>query len=102
VISLNNRTTADVSIEIASRVKRRRLELGITQKGMAARADIKLPTYRKFEQTGVISLDKLLNIAFALNCLSDFDTLFSQVKYNSIDDVVNEKALKERKRGNKE
>lgn len=99
MILLNNRNTNDIMLEIASRVKQRRLELNLTQEGLALRAGMKLPTYRKFEQTGIIALDKLLNIAFALNCLDDFDALFAKRQYASIDEVINEDVVKERKRG---
>lgn len=99
MILLNSRNTNDVMLEIASRVKQRRLELNLTQEGLALRAGMKLPTYRKFEQTGIIALDRLLNIAFALNCLDDFDSLFAKRQYASIDEVINEDVVKERKRG---
>lgn len=99
MILLSSKDTKSVMIEIASRVKLRRLELNLTQDGLSKRAGIKLPTYRKFEQTGIIALGKLLNIAFALNCLEDFDALFTQKRYMSIDDVINEDKVRKRKRG---
>ena len=46
----------DVAKQIASRVKARRLELNLTQEGMSAKAGVKFATYRRFEQTGEISL----------------------------------------------
>lgn len=99
MILLNTKTQRDVLLEVAVRVRQRRLELNLTQEGIALRAGLKLPTYRKFEQTGHIAFEKLLCIAFALNCLEDFDTLFSQKKYASIEDVIHEEKTKERKRG---
>ena len=41
----------EVALQIAMRVKARRLELDLTQEGMAARAGLKFATYRRFEQT---------------------------------------------------
>ena len=38
----------DVAIQIAARVKTRRLELNLTQEGMASRAGVKFATYRRF------------------------------------------------------
>lgn len=90
ILAFNLSTPADVARQIASRVKARRLELDLTQEGMAARAGLKFATYRRFEQTGEISLKGLLQIGFALNMLPDFDALFSQKQYQSLDDVLNE------------
>lgn len=85
---------------MAARVKARRLELNLTQEGLAARAGIKFATYRRFEQTGEISLKGLLRIGFALNALAEFDTLFAQKQYRSLDEVLNEQSIT-RKRGQK-
>ena len=90
----------DVAKQIASRVKARRLELNLTQEGMSAKAGVKFATYRRFEQTGEISLRGLLQIGFALNALAEFDTLFAQKQYQSLDDVLNE-SNRIRKRGNR-
>ena len=93
-------TPNDVAKQIAARVKARRLELNLTQEGMAARAGLKFATYRRFEQIGEISLKGLLEIGFALNVLSEFDALFAQKQYQSLDDVLNEQSVI-RKRGKK-
>ena len=100
IMSFNILTPNDVAKQIAARVKARRLELNLTQEGMAARAGLKFATYRRFEQTGEISLKGLLQIGFALNILSEFDALFAQKQYQSLDDVLNEQNVI-RKRGKK-
>ena len=100
IMSFDILTPNDVAKQIAARVKARRLELNLTQEGMAARAGLKFATYRRFEQTGEISLKGLLQIGFALNILSEFDALFAQKQYQSLDDVLNEQSVI-RKRGKK-
>ena len=100
IIAINIHTLADVAMQIAARVKARRLELNLTQEGLATRAGVKFATYRRFEQTGEISLKGLLQIGFALNTLSEFDALFAQKQYQTLDDVLNEKRVT-RKRGKK-
>lgn len=100
IITINIHTPADVAMQIAARVKARRLELNLTQEGLATRAGVKFATYRRFEQTGEISLKGLLQIGFALNTLSEFDALFAQKQYQTLDDVLNEKRVT-RKRGKK-
>lgn len=100
IIAFSIPTPYDVAKRIAARIKARRLELNLTQEGMAARAGLKFATYRRFEQTGEISLKGLLQIGFALNTLSEFDTLFAQKQYQSLDDVLSEHHVT-RKRGKK-
>lgn len=98
IIAFN--TPSEMSLQIASRVKARRLELNLTQEGLATRAGVKFATYRRFEQTGEISLRGLLQVGMALNATSDFDVLFTQKQYQSLDDVLNEQKVT-RKRGKK-
>jgi DNA-binding XRE family transcriptional regulator len=56
IIAFNSYNMGDVARQIAARVKARRLELNLTQEGLATRAGVKFATYRRFEQTGEISL----------------------------------------------
>lgn len=100
ILSFNIANPSDIAMQIASRVKTRRLELNLTQEGLASRAGVKFATYRRFEQTGEISLHGLLQIGFALNSLDEFNTLFAQKQYQSLDDVLNEQSVN-RKRGKK-
>ena len=97
---LNVANPSDIALQIAARVKARRLELNLTQEGLASRAGVKFATYRRFEQTGEISLRGLLQVGFALNCLDEFNDLFAQKQYQSLDDVLNEQCLN-RTRGKK-
>lgn len=60
IIVVNMSNPNDVALQIAARVKARRLELDLTQEGLAIRAGVKFATYRRFEQTGKISLRGLL------------------------------------------
>ena len=98
ILLLNVANPSDIALQIAARVKARRLELNLTQEGLASRAGVKFATYRRFEQTGEISLRGLLQVGFALNCLDEFNDLFAQKQYQSLDDVLNEQRLN-RKRG---
>ena|ERR1035437_41261 len=100
ILQINNITALDVCKSIASRVKSRRLELNLTQNGLAARAGVNIETYRKFERTGEISLQNLVKLAIALDMTTDFNTLFVQKQYQSLDDLLNAETSI-RKRGNK-
>ena len=100
ILSFISNSPNEVATQLATRVKARRLELNLTQEGLATRAGIKFATYRRFEPTGELSLRGLIQIAFALNTLSEFDNLFAQKQYQSLDDVLNEQKAN-RKRGKK-
>ncbi|MBT1178920.1 helix-turn-helix transcriptional regulator [Bifidobacterium vespertilionis] len=78
----------DVPTSIAQRVAKRRKEHGMTQADLARKACVSLGSLRRFEQRHEISLNSLVCIAFALQCEQDFDALFAQPPYNTIDDVI--------------
>lgn len=98
MLFLNISTPGEIARQIAEKVKARRLELNLTREGLATRAGMKFATYRRFEQTGEISLRNLLSIGVALNALGDFEALFSQRQYSSFDEVLAEQSVT-RKRG---
>lgn len=100
IISINEKSPNEVMLSVAGRVRERRLELNLTQVELAKKAGLPLPTYRKFEQTGVIAFSKLLQVAFALDALDDFNTLFGQRRYLSTDDVLKGGKKRERARRN--
>ena len=91
-------TPADVAKELAQRVKQRRLEQQLTQAELAKKADLPLSTYRRFEQTAQISLEGLLNVAFALGLLEDVNQLFTNKTWSSIDDMLQQTKTKQRVR----
>ena len=100
IISITDRSPREVLLSVAGRVKARRLELNLTQAELAKKSGMPLATYRKFEQSGIIAFAKLLHVAFALDALDDFDALFSQRRYLSTEDVLNEGKKRERARHN--
>lgn len=101
ILSLIDKTPNLIMSGIAQRVKQRRLEKGWTQKMLAAKAGLSLPSYRRFESSGEISVRSLVMLAFALDMTDEFETLFSSKTYQSIDDIVKSEQTKQRKRGHK-
>ena len=77
ILSLIDKTPDLLMSGIAQRVKQRRLEKGWTQKMLAAKAGLSLPSYRRFESSGEISVRSLVMLAFALDMTDEFETLFS-------------------------
>lgn len=81
---------SDVNKEIAKRMRERRKEKRISQKKLSEHSDVSLGSLKRFEQTGEISLSALIKIAFALGYEDDFDYLFSQRGYASIQEIIDE------------
>jgi transcriptional regulator with XRE-family HTH domain len=90
-----------LKMNIAERVRARRLEKNFTQRSFAKRAGIGYDAYRAFESTGDTSFQNLLLIAFVLGEEDIFMTMFTQKKYQSIDDVIRQKEEKTRKRASR-
>ncbi len=88
IIQIKAKSSIDVCAALATRVKSRRLELNLTQSGLATRAGVNIETYRKFERTGEISLRNLVKLAFVFDLTTDFDVLFSQRNYQNLDELL--------------
>ena len=101
ILSLIEKTPDLIMSSIARRVKQRRLEKEWTQKMLATKAGLSLPSYRRFESSGEISLRSLVMLAFALDMTDEFEALFNGKIYQSIDDILNAERRKQRKRGNR-
>lgn len=86
---------------IANRVRDRRVNLGLTQEGLAVRADVALPTLRRFEQQGLISLESLLKLLSVVGGLDEIVKALEIQKseYSSIDEVLQEDEKLKRKKG---
>jgi transcriptional regulator with XRE-family HTH domain len=102
ILSLINRTPDSLMRGIAERVKQRRLENGWTQKMLAAKSGVSMPSYRRFESTGEISLRSLVMLAFALDMTDGFEALFIGKAYQSIDDILKDEQPTQRKRGRRD
>ncbi len=83
-------------------IKRRRLELNLTQKKLAEKIGIGLSTFRKFERTGKISLEQFVKLLFVLQFSLDFIiNLENDRKYDTIDEILGKANFNIRKRGKK-
>ena len=86
---------------IAERVKERRLERNLTQKAFAKRAGIGYDAYRKFENTGEITLRNLVLCAIVLDDIDGFKELFVKKSYQNIEELLKTQDVKKRKRGSR-
>ena len=89
MISLYQKTWIEINTEIADRIVRLRKRKKISQKELAVRAGVSLGSLKRFEQTGEISLKSLTMLAIALGVEGEFDTLFSEVPFESIEEIIN-------------
>lgn len=94
-------TTLKVQKKLADNVRLRRLQMELTQKALAVRSGVPLPTLRKFEQKGTISLESFLKLQMVLGGLEDIlkATEVKEIEFSSIDEVLDADSTPTRKRG---
>ena len=83
-------TPSDIAVKLALKMKSIRKRRKITQKQMAARSNVSYATLRKFEKTGLISLESFIKLTMELGLAQELSNLFSTPVYNSIEEIVNE------------
>ena len=73
----------------------------LTQEGLAERSGVALPTLRKFERTGTLSLESFLKLQMVLGGLEDIlkATQIKEESFSSIDEVLESDSVPIRKRG---
>ena len=89
--------------KLVENVRERRLQMELTQEGLAERSGVPLSTLRKFEQKGNISLESFLKL---LSVIGGLEEVINALKPNipnfkSIDDVLKTEAEIIKKRGRK-
>lgn len=92
-------TPREIARTLAERVRSRRLEREWTQDELARRAGIALATYRHFERTGRISLERLLKLATALHAEEGFERLFEAPAARSLAEIEKRAERSRRQRG---
>jgi transcriptional regulator with XRE-family HTH domain len=87
MLPIELKSAREVAQMLARRVKARRLERGWTQQEIADRSGIALATYRRFERSGRISLERLLKLAVILDAQAGFDDLFTPPPARSLSEL---------------
>jgi transcriptional regulator with XRE-family HTH domain len=87
--------------QLTENLRNRRLASNLTQKALSERSGVPLPTVRKFEQQGQISLESLLKLLMVLGGIDAIlqATQPQPAEFSSIDDVLNADRTPVRKRG---
>jgi len=73
--------------QTAARVRALRLGAGLTQADLADRARIALATYRLFERTGRIALDRLYRLAAVLGRVGELAELFRPEPFQDLSQI---------------
>jgi transcriptional regulator with XRE-family HTH domain len=96
-------TVAKAQEKIAENARSQRLAIGLTQQGLAERSGVALPTLRKFEQKGLISLESFLKLQMVLGGLENVIKSIqpNTSNFSSIDEVLEANKKPTRKRGNR-
>lgn len=86
-MSLNIQSPEDIQRAIANRAKATRLAHNLTRRTLAEKSGVSVSSIKRFETTGEISLNSLLNLAFALGRDKEFSELFNPGPPESIDEL---------------
>ena len=92
MLSFLPKTPNEIMSEIKTKFKARRKQLKITQLELSQKSIVSLGSIKRFESSGQISLESLLDIAFVLECLGDFDRMCEtrEEMPKSLGDLINE------------
>ena len=83
-------TAEELDQKIAERFRCIRRRRSISQQKMAEMSGVSYGSIKRFESTGQISLLSLTRLAIALDMADDLRSLFTQVPYRNIQEVINE------------
>ncbi len=75
-----------ITEQLVEREKQRRKKMNLSQKDLALKSGVSYASVRRFESIGEISLNSLLKIANALDCLEDFNILFKMSVVKNLKD----------------
>ncbi len=86
-----SKTPGSVAKELAVRLKKHRSLAGLTQVQLAKQSGVSYASLKRFETTGLISLESLLKIIAVLGRLDDFDLVLSLPKEGGLDALFSNK-----------
>ena len=71
----DQKTPKEIMILLSKNIITLRKQVKMSQKELSERSGVAYASIRKFESTGIISLEPLLKICEALNRLTDFESI---------------------------
>ena len=89
----------EIATQLAEKIRTLRLSRKWKQSTLAKRSGVSLPSLRRFEQSGRISLQSLLRLAFTLGRLDEFSSILQPPAATSIRELEAARAPHQTKRG---
>ena len=83
-------TAEELDQKLARRVRNIRKRRSISQEKLVQMSGVSYGSIKRFEASGQISLISLTKIAMALEIADELRTIFTQVPYKDIQEVINE------------
>lgn len=83
-------TPEEINLALASRVVNLRKRRHWSGEKLSSMSGVSYGSIKRFEQTGQISLISLTKIAIALECVEEIKSLFTQIQYKNIQEVIDE------------
>jgi len=80
----------EIALELAARLKARRLARNLTQEGLSKRSGVPLGTLKKFERTGAVSLQSFIRLLVALKEEAALENLLKERDFKTLDQVLSE------------
>ena len=80
----------EMDLALAERVRNLRKRKKISQQVLSQKSGVSLGSLKRFEQTGQISLLSLTRLAVALGVGNEIRKMFTEIPYESIEEVINE------------
>ncbi len=93
---LSLRTPAEIQNRLSERLRDLRLRMGWKQATLAERSGVSLPTVRRFEGGGQITLANFLRLVHALGRLEELADAFEPPPVRSIDELESEQPPRQR------
>lgn len=84
-------TAEEMNEKLAQRIKGIRKRKSISQEQLSQLSGVSYGSIKRFENSGKISLLSLTKLAIALNCADEIRELFTNVPYQSIEEVIHER-----------
>ena len=85
-------TPEEIDKALAVRVRNIRKRRGLTQQQLSTRSNVSFGSIKRFETSGRISLLSLTKLAVALDCADELRSLFSNVAYRNMEEVLRERS----------
>jgi len=88
MIAFSILSPTEIALEVAARLKSRRLAQQLTQEGLARRSGVPLGTLKKFEHSGQIAFVSFIRLAIALKDEGALENLLLEEEFASLDELL--------------